>query len=90
VHINEWLSTVAEEEKEKQAASDLEKLFDRMSIDEVLKIAQEGSDSTTKQNSGKGGISPALQNARAQSFFINSGIKQELLGNLFREVNHVI
>ena len=39
MHIDEWLSGLAEQEKEKQAALELEALFDHLPMEDVVKIA---------------------------------------------------
>ena len=39
MRIDEWLESLAEQESEKKASTDLEQLFDNMSIEEVVKIA---------------------------------------------------
>lgn len=50
MHINQWLSSIYEKEMEKSSAAELERLFDRMPLEEVLKIAQSGDLSQSERN----------------------------------------
>lgn len=82
MHIDEWLAKLAEEEQEKQAAAELESLFEHMSVEDVLKIA--ASDEPEK-TAAEGDVKPswwAGQKAQSRAMRAgDKGVKKYLASN---------
>lgn len=79
MHINQWLSSIYEQEMEKSSAAELEKLFDRMPLAEVLKIAQSGDLSQSERNELPAKAF-AIPEAKAEKIGVEGEIQGEAAG----------